>query len=252
MHRFAAITLLAGIASARGLTLEQAVAVARTNHPALAALRCRIEAAAGRAEQARLWPNPELELFSEDFPPNRGGFASAKNMVGISQTIPVPGKKSLDTRIGQQQITAARLEYALRERQVVQAVQSAFYRALAAQKKVAVGEELVALSRSLLQVASQRIAAGSAGEPERLRAEIELDRATIELATLQQQLTEAKLALAEAMGQSHNTIATLQGELRTQVPTPTPAPTDTKLLAQHPAIRATAAAREQAELELRR
>ncbi len=252
MHWHLGIILLAVVTTAPALTLEEAVAQAHTNHPALAAAHQRVEAASGRAEQARLWPNPELELFSEDFPPNGGGIASAQNMIGVSQTVPFPGKKGLDAQIGRQDIGAAELEYLVREREVVRAVRAAFCRALAAQKKAGVAGELVALNRSLVNVARQRIAAGAAGEQERLRAELEQERAGVEVTAAQRELAEARLALAAALGRPREPIASLDGELRAQAPVVDTGTTGAKMLAQHPTLRGTAAARERAELELKR
>jgi len=252
MQLFFGIILLSVTTAATALTLEEAVAQARTNHPALAAARQRIEAAGGRAEQARLWPNPELELFSEDFPPNRGGIASAQNLIGISQTVPFPGKKGLDAEIGRKEISAAELEYLVREREVVRAVQSAFCRALAAQKKAGVAGELVALNRSLVRIARQRIAAGAVGEQERLRAEIEQERAGVELTAAQRELAEARLSLAAAMGRPREPVGALAGELRAQAPIVDEEAVGARMLAQHPSLRGTAAARERAELEWKR
>jgi cobalt-zinc-cadmium efflux system outer membrane protein len=252
MHWCLGIILLAVVTTAPALTLEEAVALARTNHPALAAARQRIEAAGGRAEQARLWPNPELELFSEDFPPNRGGISSAQNMIGVSQTVPYPGKKGLDAQIGRQEISAAQLEYLSREREIVRAVQTAFCRALASQKKAGVAGELVALNRSLVEVARQRIAAGAAGEQERLRAEIEQERASVEVTAAQRDLAEARQALAGALGRPREPLGTLAGELRAQAPVVDTDAVGAKMLAQHPTLRGTAAARNRAELEWKR
>jgi len=252
MHLLVGIIVLSVVTTASALTLEEAVAQARAHHPALAAARQRVEVARGRAEQARLWPNPELEFSAEDVPANHGGLSRAQNMIGIAQTVPFPGKKKLDAQIGRQEITAAELEYLIREREVVRAVQSAFYRALAAQNKVGVAGELVVLNRSLVNIARQRIAAGAVGEQERLRAEIEQERADVELTATQRELAEARLALAAAMGKPRETIGALTGELRVQAPVADVEATGAQLLAQHPVLRGTAAARERAELELRR
>ena len=252
MHWCLGTILLAVVTTTRALTLEEAVAQARTNHPALAAARQRVAAADGRAERTRLWPNPELELSAQDVPVNNGGLARAQNMIGVAQTVPFPGKKNLDAQIGRQEISAAQSEYLAREREVVHAVRAAFCRALAAQNKAVVAEELVGLNRSLVETARQRIVAGAAGEQERLRAEIEQDRAGVELTATQRELAEARSALAAALGRPREAVGALAGELRARAPVVDVETAGAKMLAQHPTLRGTAAARERADLELKR
>ena len=78
------------------LTLEGAIRLALDGNAELRASRIRIEAATGRAYQAKLWSNPELTLNAEDWPVNRGGgYSDSKQTIGVAQTIPFPGKKTL-------------------------------------------------------------------------------------------------------------------------------------------------------------
>jgi outer membrane protein TolC len=55
------------------LTLNSALQLALANNPELRASSARIDAAAGRAYQAKLWSNPDLELSGEDWPTGGGG-----------------------------------------------------------------------------------------------------------------------------------------------------------------------------------
>ena len=87
--------------STNALTLDEAVRLALESNPELRASGARVDAAAGRAYQAKKWTNPELELNAEDWPVSNGrGFSDAKQTIGIAQTLPYPGKKSLDKQIG--------------------------------------------------------------------------------------------------------------------------------------------------------
>ncbi len=229
------------------LTLSNAVATALAGNPELRAARQQIEAATGRAVQGRAWPNPDLELSAEDMPSSDVGLARSKNMIGLAQNVPFPGKKSLDGQIGQRGISVAENEYRAQERGLVRMVKSAFYRALAAGRKVGVSGELRDLSESLVNVAGKRVEAGAAGNQENLRAEIELERAHLELTVARRELTEAKQELATLLGHPREPLGALQGNLRTNVPA-----VDAAGLAQHPNLRAAQTGRERAELEWRR
>jgi hypothetical protein len=58
--------------STNALTLDQAVRLSLESNPELRALGARVQAAAGRAYQAKQWTNPELELNAEDWPVSTG------------------------------------------------------------------------------------------------------------------------------------------------------------------------------------
>ncbi|MBI5818421.1 MAG: TolC family protein [Verrucomicrobia bacterium] len=248
----AGLVALADAAAQSKLDLASAVTEAVANNPELRAARSRIEAATGRAVQARVWPNPNLELSSEQFPPDRGGFNGAQNMVGVGQTVPFPGKKALDAKIGAQSVTVAEWEYFGRELELVRDVKSAFYRALAAQKKLAVSGQLAELARSTAEAVGKRVAAGAAADQEQLRAEVEHERAVAEMAAARRDVAEPLKTLAALMGRPRDTLGSLAGELAEQVQRPDLNLAREQMLARHPNVRAALAGRERADLELRR
>jgi outer membrane protein TolC len=104
------------------LTLEGAIRLALENNLGLRAAAGRMDVAAGRAHQARLWSNPALELSAEDWPVSGGGFADAKKLVGVSQTVPFPGKKKLDRQIGLAGVRLSESERGLRRLELVRDV----------------------------------------------------------------------------------------------------------------------------------
>lgn len=236
------VVALAG-GTAAALDLAEALARARANHPAWRAARAQIDAATGRVQQAPLWPNPELEFSVEDLPADDGGLSQSKLLVGLTQTVPFPGKTSLDARIARQDLTAAEQHYRARDRELVREVTVAFYRAVAAHKKTAVAHELVALAQAIADATRQRVATGAAAAPELLRAEIELERARAETAATRRDLTESLRTLSRWVGQP---VATVTGDLPEHVTPPA------ALAAEHPQRAAALAQQRRAELELRR
>lgn len=234
------------------LTLDSAVAMAVANNPSLQVAKQQIEAASGQSVQARLWSNLELEFSSEEFPPRGGGFGSAQNLLGVSQTVPFPGKKSLDARIGRRGVTAAEQEYRTREIELVRETKKAFYLTLSAERKGDVLSEIVELAQSLAEAAGKRVEAGDASDQERLRAEIELERATTELRAIQRELSEAQSQLATLMGQPRVPVGLLASELSDTSRVPDLAQTREQMLERHPIVQAMKAKRDRADLELRR
>ena len=172
-----------------------------------------------------------------------GGLSQSKQMLSITQTLPFPGKKTLDGRIGRQQMIATEREYRVQERELIRNVTLAFYGVLAWQKKTTAVAELVTLTQSLAETTRKRVAAGDTTEQEQLRAEIEVDRAAVETAAAQRELATAQRHLAHWLGCDE--LSPVTGEL----------PVTATLCARpagHPQLAAAAAQRDRAELEVRR
>lgn len=252
MYRYciAVLCLLFSVALAHAadLTLNDAIAAALARQPELQAAREQIAAATGRALQGRKWPNPELELSAEDVPIDDGGLSRSKNLIGVSQTVPFPGKQSLDANIGSKDVSAIEWEYRSKEIELVREVTKAFSIALAAEKKVAVSEQLLELVRDLADASTKRVAAGGAADHERLRAEIELERANVELAAARRDGNEAQRKLATLMGQAREPVGRLLGDMRESAELPVHEQACAQMLTRHPSLRAAAVGQQRAQL----
>ena len=235
------------------LTLGGAVRLALENNPQLRASGGRIDSAAGRALQARLWTNPELTLSAEDWPVSGGGdFSDSKQTIGVGQTIPFPGKKKLDRQVGVSGVRLSEAELGLRRVELVRDVKSAFYQVLAAERLVEVGGELVKVAESSASTARKRVVAGAAADQEQLRAEIPLEQARTELSGFQRELTTARQNLALLLGRPDLTEAPVSGALAETADLGLLEQGPEKWLSNHPNVTAVKTSRDRAELELRR
>ena len=248
---FAAQTPESG--SPNALTLESAIRLALENNPELRASGARAEAAAGRAYQARKWTNPELELAAEDWPVSGGnGFSDSKQTIGVAQTIPFPGKKKFDRRIGVSGVRLTEAELSLRRVELVRDVKSVFYQVLAAERLVEVAGELVKVAESSAATARKRVAAGAAADQEQLRAEIPLEQAKTELSGFQRELVTARQTLALLLGRPDLSETPVSGALAEAVSPELVDQGPERWLATHPSVVVARASRDRAQLELRR
>ncbi len=236
-----------------GLTLEAAIRVALECSPALQASGARVDAAAGRATQAKKWTNPQLQMNADEWPVGSGrGFADAIQTIGIAQTLPYPGKKSLDKQIGGADVKVSEAELALRRTEVVRDVKAAFARLLASERLVDVSTQLVAVAQSSALAARKRVEAGAAAYQEQLRAEVQLVQAQAELRESDRELAAARQALVAVLGRPDLREARVSGTLAER---PNAALMETKAegaLAQHPSAVTAQASVDRAELEYRR
>jgi len=238
--------LLPAVTSA--LTLPDAVREALTNNPSLAAARAQIDAAAGRATQSRLWPNPELELSAEDVPTGGGGLSQSKNLIGLSQTVPFPGKKHFEAQAGRHEVRLTEHKYRADERELTRDVTAAFYRALAAAQRVEITRQLAELAESSATTAGKRVAAGGASSQEQLRAEVELERARTDLRARQRERIATQQDLARLLGRRDPADVALAGTLADRVTIPLAR----QSIEANPQLSAARSERDRAESELRR
>jgi outer membrane protein, heavy metal efflux system len=234
------------------LTLEGAIRLALESNPQLRAAGSQIGSAAGRAYQSRLWPNPDLELSAEDWPTGGGGFSDAKKLVGLSQTVPFPGKKRLDGKIGSLGVRFSEAQYGLRRLELVREVKTSFFEVLAAGRLVEVARELVAVSESSAATARKRVQAGAAADQEQLRAEIPLEEVRTELAGFEREQEIARQKLAMVLGRPDLKAAPVSGGLSETGDLSLLKDGPVEWLAQHPSVVAARSSKERAEAESRR
>lgn len=235
------------------LTLESAIRLALDSNPELRASRGRIDAAAGRAYQAKLWSNPELTLNAEDWPVSGGdGFSDSKQTVGVAQTFPYPGKKKLDRQIGASGVRLSEAELSLARVELVRNVKAGFYQVLAAERLVEVAGELVKVAESSAATARKRVAAGAAADQEQLRAEIPLEQARTELTGFQRELVTARQTLALLLGRPQIAETPVSGLLADTANLKLLEQGPEQWLPSHPSVVAVKTGRDRAELELRR
>jgi cobalt-zinc-cadmium efflux system outer membrane protein len=235
------------------LTLDAAIEMALAQNPDLRAMASRVDAAAGRALQSKLWSNPELELSAEEWPVSNGrGFSDAKQTIGVAQTLPYPGKKSLDRGIGRAGVSLSEAELSLRRVELIRDVRVAYIQVLAAEGFVETAGQLVTVAESSADTARKRVDAGATSDQEQLRAEIQWEQAKTDLVDFERELVALQQGFATLLGQPDLRDAQLSGVLAESANATLLDQVPEQWLAAHPSWLAARAARDQAELELRR
>jgi outer membrane protein, heavy metal efflux system len=242
------------IAGPNMLTLDEAIRVALESSPELQASGARVNAAAGRAYQARKWTNPQLQMNADEWPVGGGGrgFSDSIQTIGIAQTLPYPGKKSFDKQIGGAGVRVSEAELGLRRTEVVRDVKAAFSKVLASERLVEVSTRLVAVAQSSSVTARKRVEAGAAAYQEQLRAEVQLVQAQTELKEFQRERATSRQILVTILGRPDLSGAKFSGTLAEGPKSALLEAKGEEFLAQHPSAMAARANVNRAELEYRR
>lgn len=177
------------------------VAAALAANPAVRAARARVEAARARVGPAGLRPDPALTVGLRDFPLSRPGFYDdfTMKMVGVSQTIPYPGKLGLQRRLAERDVEAAGAAASAVSLQIARDVRAAAYEIAFIDRAL----DVVARNRNvlvdLIKVTEARYAVGTAGQQDVLRARVEASRLAEQAVTLTEQRRAALAQLNAAL-----------------------------------------------------
>ena len=168
-------------------------------HPALVEARAAIAAAEGRREQAGRWPNPEVGLVSEEVSLEDDGEGGKYGGL-LAQRFVLGGKLARARAVRATELEQAGSRAEAARLATITRVRGAFHRALAAQRTVEMRSRLSALTAEAVEVTDQLFNTGAADLPDRLAAQIEARRSSLELATARRELAAAWSALESVVG----------------------------------------------------
>jgi cobalt-zinc-cadmium efflux system outer membrane protein len=181
---------------------------ALANHPQLAAAWQAVQAAEGRAWQARRYPNPHFGVAS----PQLAGSESQYNAF-ISQDILTGRKLQLDQSAACYEVEQARLALVRARFEVLTGVRRTYYQSLAAQQRVAVLADLARLAARSQQIGEALLKGGEGTRTDTLLLEIELQRAEAAHQGAIAILEAARRQLAAASGLPTMPVGELRGDL---------------------------------------
>jgi cobalt-zinc-cadmium efflux system outer membrane protein len=200
---------------AGALTLRQALALALTRNPELAAVSYDVRMGEARILQAKLWPNPEAEFTGEDMA-GSGEYADGKrseNTLWLGQLIELGGKRHARVREAALGRDLAGFDYETKKREVFLKTAQDFVDVLAMQRRVAINEQLVRLANDFIPVVLKRIEAGKASTLEKTRFDVAIGSARIDLEQAKHDLSAARQRLASRWGSFKPRFASAVGDL---------------------------------------
>lgn len=164
-HRLLLLIALGGLATSadalQQLTLQDAVAIAQEQNPALLAARQQLGEARGRLEKARYWNrfNPELEGQGGHREFVMGG-SGVVSFGSVSLEVEVAGQRGKRIEEAEHNIERIRAEIADAERMLLAEVRESFYRALYLRRRLELLHEVEDRNRRLRDLAAQQFEAG--------------------------------------------------------------------------------------------
>lgn len=236
------------VASATPLTLEAALDRALKENPALSSASEEVRTREAEALQAGVRPNPVLSLEAEnvfgsgDF----SGTDAAETTLSVSQTIELGGKRPRRQALAASETAAAGQERELARAEVAARTTGRFIDVLAAQERLRLADELLAVAKRSLATVEERISAGKSAAMERVKARILVAELRVEREKQRHALNAARRGLGAEMGSDEADFSAVSGDLDS-LPHLPPLEELERSLDRSPAL-----ARRLAEVEVRR
>jgi len=194
-------------------TLEEFVALAERSHPRLLAARAAVEAARGKAVQARLYPNPVIAGFS----PQMAGPESQWSGT-VAQDIVTGGKLRLQQQAALRDIQAAEYELIRARFDVLRGVRQSYYQLLVAQRRIEIYKLLLDIAKRSYEIGRQLAEAGEGTKADVLFWSIERDRAEVRILNATVFIETGRRELAAAIGLPRVDIERLEADLFQELP----------------------------------
>lgn len=230
-----------------GVTASELITRAIGRNGELLATQQQVMAARGYLTQAKLGPNPSLEL---------GGLkqvGGTDNTVSIGGSLPLElfGRRNRRVDVATQNLSMSEFDAADRERQLASTVRAKFGEALAQAQNLRFTEDLLDLNRKFLGLTQQRVDKGLAPPLDANIVKVEVNQIDVLRTNFESRLDVTMLELKNLAGMNPEEDLRLKGDLN-----PQPLPLDKvealkKVLSERADVRSARAAVQVAEAKLK-
>jgi len=194
-------------------TLEEFVALAERSHPRMVGARAAVEAARGKAVQARLYPNPTIAGFS----PQMAGPESQWSGT-VAQDVVTGGKLRLQQQAALRDVQKAEYELIRARYDVLRGVRESYYKLLVSQRRLEIYKLLLDISKRSYEIGRQLAEAGEGTKADVLFWSIERDRAEVRLLNATVFIETGRRELAASIGLPRVDIDRLEADLFQELP----------------------------------
>jgi cobalt-zinc-cadmium efflux system outer membrane protein len=186
------------------VTVDEARSLALAQNPAFLGALERVTAAQGDLQGARTYPlNPEIEMESPGYV-TRGGLDSYEFRLG--QEIEWAGQRGLRISAARSGLSAATSRLLDDARQLLAEVETAFITLNAAERRLALAEEIAALNDRLLDAVRTQLQEGEVSILQANLAEIEAARSRARVLSSNRDVSSASLSLGRQLGLSSDAV----------------------------------------------
>jgi len=234
-----------------GVTLAELEQRALELNPRLAQASFAVAAARGRAQQAGLYPNPNVGITFDELADITGP-SGVNTLPLVSQEFVTGGKLRLSRDAGQRQVEQESWSLIAQRFKLLAEVRLRFYDAVALEARVEILRAMLELANRSVKQANDLLAARQVARLDVIQLEIESERLQAELEAALRELPAVYRELSATVGDPRQRITRVRGSLHPHVPDYDLDAVQEMVLESHPLVQAARNGVERARLLVRR
>ena len=231
--------------------MQEAVNKALESRASLKAEAEQISIAQGLEKQARLIPNPVLQLENQNLRPGRNLSTDVDTYAYLTQPLDVLGKRKQRITVAEEGVNRTQEGYELARRQITQSVRLSYWEARGAQEKRDLLKATVENFQKIIDYQSAQLSVGAISEQDLLRVRLEGERLKIAANLAVIEATRARVQLFKEMGQTDFPEVLLTEPLDANKPLPLNLSISGQVLTQRIEMKVARAAVEEAQAKSR-
>jgi len=180
------------------LTLSELLQKVEVQNPELQAKKTAIQTAQAKEKQAKVLPNPELELESENLYGSGEiqGLDSAETTLRFSEKLEWGGKRGARIKAAQLQTQAADLEFEIDKQVLFLTAFERYVVVISEGQRLAIAKDQQTLHKKFVETVKKQVQSGRLPQAEQERAEVQYLRSTFEIEKIEHEYKESLARLS--------------------------------------------------------
>ncbi len=200
-------------ASTPALTLDEIERIALTENPEIHVVSRKVSMAEAHVPTAGKLDDPQLMVRNWQVPLNKPwDYNAAQNMLMLSQSLPGPGKRALQTTIAKSDVTEAKDELELVRLRVRVEARKAFFNLLLAQEELRIHDQHVDIARQAIEAARIKYTVGKVPQQDVLKAQLAMTRLEEHMIRFDRDAEVARVRMNTLLGRDPATPIRVQGD----------------------------------------
>ena len=208
--------------STPALTLDEIERLALAENPEIHVAARKVAMAEAHVPTTGRLDDPQFMLRNWQVPLSKPwDLNAAQNMLMLSQLLPGPGKRTLQTSIAQSDVTVAKDELESVRLRVRVEVRKAFFDLLLAQEEMRIHDQHVDIARQAIEAARIKYTVGKVPQQDVLKAELAMTRLEEHMIRFERDAEVARVRMNTLLGRDPGTPIRVQGDFGVGAELPT-------------------------------
>ena len=203
------------------LTFDEVARLALAENPEIHVATRKVAMAEAHVPTTGRLDDPQFMLRNWQIPLNKPwDLNAAQNMLMLSQNLPGPGKRTLQTSIAQSDVTVAKHELESVRLRVRVEVRRAFFNLLLAQEEMRIHDQHVDIARQAIEAARIKYTVGKVPQQDVLKAQLAMTRLEEHMIRFEHDADIARVRVNTLLGREPATPIRVQGDFGISVALP--------------------------------